>query len=72
MKNPNQESPSPPVCPRCLALIIKIRRGEITGAVLSCHPLEEIADLILKPYIVSKEMRANRYDGGSITHDGVC
>ena len=44
------------VCPRCLALLVKIRRGEITGAVLSCHPLDEIADMMLKPYIESRKM----------------
>ena len=44
-------------CPKCLDLIIKIRRGEITGAVLSCHPLEELADVELKPYIESRKMK---------------
>jgi len=44
------------VCPRCLALIVQIRRGELKGAVLSCHPLDQIADLMMKPYIETKSM----------------
>jgi hypothetical protein len=37
-------------------LVLKIRRGEITGVVLSCHPLEEIADEDLRRYIESEKL----------------
>lgn len=51
MTKPNE------VCPKCLDLLIQIRKGEIKGIVFSCHPLDEIADLLLKPYIESKKMQ---------------
>jgi len=53
-------SKSPEVCPKCLELLIKIRNGEITGAVLSCHPLEDIADIVIKPFITSKKLDNER------------
>lgn len=43
-------------CPDCMDLVLKIRRGEITGVVLSCHPLEEIADEDLRRYIESEKL----------------
>ena len=48
------------VCPRCLELLIKIRQGEITGAVLSCHPLDEMADIVIKEFITSKKLDNGR------------
>jgi len=46
-------------CPKCMDLIIKIRRGELTGTVLSCHPLDQIIDEDLAQYIESREMSPN-------------
>lgn len=37
-------------------LILQIRRGEITGVVLSCHPLDDIADEELRQYIESEKL----------------
>lgn len=46
-------------CVRCLDLVLKIRHGEIKGVVLSCHPLDQIADADLAQYIESREMSPN-------------
>jgi hypothetical protein len=46
-------------CDRCLALVIKIRRGELKGVVMSCHPLDEIVDSDLRKYIESREISRN-------------
>jgi hypothetical protein len=45
-------------CDYCLELVIKIRQGKITGAVLSCHPLDKVADIQLAQYIESKKISA--------------
>ena len=46
-------------CPRCMDLVIKIRRGELTGTVLSCHPLDQILEPDLAKYIETREMSPN-------------
>lgn len=43
-------------CHKCMDLILQIRRGEITGVVLSCHPLDDIADEELRQYIESEKL----------------
>jgi hypothetical protein len=40
-------------CDYCLELMIKIQRGELTGTVMSCHPLDEIAPEAIRKYIES-------------------
>lgn len=51
--------PKPGECPRCLELCLKIKRGEITGVVMSCHPLDMIIDGDLAKYIESREIGRN-------------
>lgn len=46
-------------CIRCLDLVLKIRHGEIKGVVLSCHPLDQIADEDLAKFIESRELTPN-------------
>jgi hypothetical protein len=46
-------------CHRCLDLVLKIRRGELTGVVLSCHPLDEIVDIDLAKYVESRKVGSN-------------
>lgn len=46
-------------CPRCMDMVIKIRRGELTGVILSCHPLDLIVDADLQKYVESREMSNN-------------
>jgi hypothetical protein len=43
-------------CDYCLDLVIKIRQGKITGPVLSCHPLDKVADAQLAQYIESTKI----------------
>lgn len=40
-------------------MVIKIRRGELTGVILSCHPLDLIVDADLQKYVESREMSNN-------------
>lgn len=49
----------PGQCRRCLELCLKIKRGEITGVVMSCHPLDQIIDGDLAKYIESREVSPN-------------
>ena len=46
-------------CHRCLDLVLQIRRGELTGVVLSCHPLDEIVDADLAKYVESRRVGQN-------------
>jgi hypothetical protein len=40
-------------CVECLELLRKIRAGELKGIVVSCHPLDEIAEPAIQRYIKS-------------------